>query len=217
VFSRVVLLILLFDTNLDEHRVTVRREHLGFLLSETVRNPEEYTRNCRGIHKAEGDLDRVAVAGAGGRQCLGASSVVEQEEESSTLISEYSSSITHRGYAAEDEDEPDGGWVSMAAADDVRCPIPYGEYIRWAVGCTYMERWICVRCIAIYKQKLSLFFSFLFFLLSSFWYILLPPSVKTCNYGLRAGKSSSRLTKFIVNSIHIYGSKSIYYENIFYN
>jgi hypothetical protein len=71
VFSRVVLLILLFDTNLDEHRVAVRREHLGFLLSETVRNPEEYTRKCRGFREAEGDLDRVAVAGAGGGQCLG--------------------------------------------------------------------------------------------------------------------------------------------------
>jgi hypothetical protein len=34
---------------------------------------------------------------------------------------------------------------------------------------------------------------------------------------LRVRKSSSRLTKFIVNSIYIYDSKSIYYENIFYN
>jgi hypothetical protein len=44
-----------------------------------------------------------------------------------------------------------------------------------------------------------------------------PPPKKECNYGLRASKNSSRLTKFLVNSIHIYGSESIYYENTFCN
>jgi len=34
---------------------------------------------------------------------------------------------------------------------------------------------------------------------------------------MRASLSVSRLTKFLVNSIHIYGSKSIYYENTFRN
>ena len=46
---------------------------------------------------------------------------------------------------------------------------------------------------------------------------VLPLSMKTYNYGLHARKSSSHLTKFLVNSIHIYGSKSIYYENTFHN
>jgi hypothetical protein len=45
-------------------------------------------------------------------------------------------------------------------------------------------------------------------------YMILPPPVKTRHYELRAKKNSLR---FIVNSIHIYGSKSIYYENIFHN
>jgi hypothetical protein len=35
------------------------------------------------------------------------------------------------------------------------------------------------------------------------------------NYGLRASKSGSCLTKFLVNDIHIYDSESIYYENTF--
>ena len=39
--------------------------------------------------------------------------------------------------------------------------------------------------------------------------VVLPLSIKTCNYGLRVRKISSHLTKFLVNSIHIYGSKSI--------
>jgi hypothetical protein len=38
---------------------------------------------------------------------------------------------------------------------------------------------------------------------------------KKCNYMLRADKSYLRLTKFLVNNIHIYGSKIIYYENTF--
>jgi hypothetical protein len=137
----VVLLILLFDTNLDEHRVAVRREHLGFLLSETVRNPEEYTRKCRGFREAEGDLDRVAVAGAGGGQCLG---VVGSgtRRGSSTLISKYSSSITHRGYAT--EDEPERGWASMAAAADVRfVALSRMAACIWNSGS-------CVSCIAIF-------------------------------------------------------------------
>jgi hypothetical protein len=46
---------------------------------------------------------------------------------------------------------------------------------------------------------------------------ILPPFVKTCNYRLRVRKSSSRLIRFTVNNIYIYGSKSIYYKNIFHN
>jgi hypothetical protein len=46
---------------------------------------------------------------------------------------------------------------------------------------------------------------------------LLPPSKKKCNYVLRASKSSLRLTKFLANTIHIYGSKIIYYKNTFRN
>jgi hypothetical protein len=34
---------------------------------------------------------------------------------------------------------------------------------------------------------------------------------------LRATKSDSRLTKFIVNNIHIYSFKLIYYKNTFHN
>jgi hypothetical protein len=34
---------------------------------------------------------------------------------------------------------------------------------------------------------------------------------------MRARKSSSCLTKFLVNIIYIYGSKSIYYKNTFHN
>jgi hypothetical protein len=34
---------------------------------------------------------------------------------------------------------------------------------------------------------------------------------------LRDSKSSSRLTKFLVNSIQINGSESIYFENKFHN
>lgn len=45
-------------------------------------------------------------------------------------------------------------------------------------------------------------------------YCILPLSGKECNYGLRAIKSSSRLT---VNTIHIYDSKLIYYKNTFHN
>ena len=46
--------------------------------------------------------------------------------------------------------------------------------------------------------------------------VVLPPSKKEYNYRLCAIKSSSRLTKFLVNSIHIYDSKIIYYKNIFH-
>jgi hypothetical protein len=35
----------------------------------------------------------------------------------------------------------------------------------------------------------------------------LPPSTEEYNYGIRAGQSSSSLTKFIANSINIYVSK----------
>jgi hypothetical protein len=42
-------------------------------------------------------------------------------------------------------------------------------------------------------------------------------SRKEYNYGIRASWSVSRLIKFLVNNIHIYDSKSIYYENTFYN
>jgi hypothetical protein len=42
-------------------------------------------------------------------------------------------------------------------------------------------------------------------------------SKKEYNYVLRASKSSSRLTKFLANTIHIYGSKIIYYKNTFRN
>ena len=48
-------------------------------------------------------------------------------------------------------------------------------------------------------------------------YVILPPSSEECNYGLCAGKSSPRMTKFLVNIIRIYDSKLIYYENIFRN
>ena len=48
-----------------------------------------------------------------------------------------------------------------------------------------------------------------------FW--IPPPSRKECNYILCASKSSSRLTKFLINIIHIYGSKIIYYKNTFRN
>jgi hypothetical protein len=44
-----------------------------------------------------------------------------------------------------------------------------------------------------------------------------PPFGEECNYVLRASKSSSHLTKFLVNTIHIYGSKIIYYKNTFHN
>ena len=47
--------------------------------------------------------------------------------------------------------------------------------------------------------------------------MLVPLSIKEYNYGLRISKSSSCLTKFLVNIIHIYISKIIYYENIFLN
>jgi hypothetical protein len=40
-------------------------------------------------------------------------------------------------------------------------------------------------------------------------------SRKEYNYVLRASKNSSRLTKFLVNIIYIYGSKIIYYKNTF--
>ena len=42
-------------------------------------------------------------------------------------------------------------------------------------------------------------------------------SWKGRNYGMRATLSVSCLTKFLVNSIHIYDYKSIFYENIFHN
>jgi hypothetical protein len=45
----------------------------------------------------------------------------------------------------------------------------------------------------------------------------LPPFRKECNYVLRVNKNSSRLIKFLVNNIHIYGFKIIYYKNTFYN
>jgi hypothetical protein len=38
-----------------------------------------------------------------------------------------------------------------------------------------------------------------------------PAKVHVCHYRLRADKSSSHLTKFIVNTIDIYDSKLIYY------
>jgi hypothetical protein len=47
--------------------------------------------------------------------------------------------------------------------------------------------------------------------------LVLPLSLKECNYGLRATLSASRLTKLLVNNIHIYSSKLIYYENTFHN
>jgi hypothetical protein len=47
--------------------------------------------------------------------------------------------------------------------------------------------------------------------------LVLPSSVKECNYGLRAAKNNSCLNKFLVNGIHIYDSKLIYYENTFHN
>jgi len=50
---------------------------------------------------------------------------------------------------------------------------------------------------------------------SSSPFIVLPLSRKEYNYRLRASISGSRLTKFRVNTIHIYGSKKIYYENTF--
>ena len=40
---------------------------------------------------------------------------------------------------------------------------------------------------------------------------------KKYNYELRATKSDSRLTKFLVNNIHGYVFKLIYYENTFHN
>jgi hypothetical protein len=46
---------------------------------------------------------------------------------------------------------------------------------------------------------------------------VLPLSLKVCNYSMRANLSVSRLTKLLVNSVHIYGPKSICYENIFHN
>jgi hypothetical protein len=46
---------------------------------------------------------------------------------------------------------------------------------------------------------------------------VLPPFEKERNYVLRVAKSSSYLIKFLVNTIHIYGSKIIYYENMFHN
>ena len=53
--------------------------------------------------------------------------------------------------------------------------------------------------------------------LPTYTIIVLPLSKKECNHGLRASKSGSRLTKFLVNTIHIYSSKIIYYENTFRN
>jgi hypothetical protein len=45
-----------------------------------------------------------------------------------------------------------------------------------------------------------------------------PPDLgKQCNYEIRAGQTSSSLTKFTVNSINVYVAKQIYYENISYN
>jgi hypothetical protein len=46
---------------------------------------------------------------------------------------------------------------------------------------------------------------------------MLALSRKERNYGLRASKNGLRLTKFLVNTIHIYNSKTIYYENTFHN
>ena len=42
-------------------------------------------------------------------------------------------------------------------------------------------------------------------------------SKKKYNYGIYVHQSSSSLTKFIVDIIQIYVSKSVYYENIFHN
>jgi hypothetical protein len=42
-------------------------------------------------------------------------------------------------------------------------------------------------------------------------------STQECNYGMRVSESVSCLTKFIVNNIHIYGFKSIYYKSTFCN
>jgi hypothetical protein len=65
-------------------------------------------------------------------------------------------------------------------------------------------------CIIFYLNV----FSDIFSIFSS---TVLPPSLKEYNYGLRATKSDSCLTKFLVNGIHIYGFKLIYYKNIFHN
>jgi hypothetical protein len=45
--------------------------------------------------------------------------------------------------------------------------------------------------------------------------LMLHLSWKEGNYGLHATKSGSCLIKFLVNNIHIYGFKLIYYENTF--
>ena len=47
--------------------------------------------------------------------------------------------------------------------------------------------------------------------------VMFSPYIKECNYGFRINKISSRLTKFLVNTSHIYGSRIIYYENTFRN
>jgi hypothetical protein len=41
----------------------------------------------------------------------------------------------------------------------------------------------------------------------NFFCVILPPSKKRCNYGIRASQTDSSLTKFIANSINIYVSK----------
>jgi len=51
--------------------------------------------------------------------------------------------------------------------------------------------------------------------LNALW--ILTTSGKECNYVLRASKNSSYLTIFLINSVHIYGSKIIYYKKSFHN
>ena len=46
---------------------------------------------------------------------------------------------------------------------------------------------------------------------------ILSLSLKRCNYDIRVSLITLYLTKFLVNSIHIYGFKLIYYKNTFYN
>jgi citrate lyase alpha subunit len=66
-------------------------------------------------------------------------------------------------------------------------------------------------------QSLCFSFSHGSFLGSSSLSIVLPLSRKECNHELRASISGSRLTKPLVNIIHIYGSKIICYENTFHS
>jgi hypothetical protein len=47
--------------------------------------------------------------------------------------------------------------------------------------------------------------------------VVLSLSIEHATNRLRGRKSSLYLTKFSVNSIYIYGSKSVYYKNTFHN